>query len=278
MDLECGSWRALHQRRGEAPSLKHAAAGGNKQWDHHHHPTEIRNDPEEGGAGKSNAPKTWQQREETVVGCWLVSAKQQTLKVFCHGKVLVTAGPLIPLGPLWAGECCSGARPSPHALGLMDPSSAAPARRDCPAPPLARTAQSHTHPTHTHTRRPDFDSRGLGCVRLQKNTAAVSQCRVRAAAVVAEIRGQYDVETVYSVFSILYSGQVILGFSASIRHPVHSSLGYGHLNVTLQHPRPSSRHAATTVTAVLSRCHTSTLPRPRPPFRRFVSSVRSGLS
>ncbi len=69
-------WRALHQERGEAPSLKHAAASGNKQWCHHHRPTRIRNEPREDSAGKATLQKPGKRgRKQSPVVGWFLPSK-----------------------------------------------------------------------------------------------------------------------------------------------------------------------------------------------------------
>lgn len=150
---------------------------------------------ERGQRRESKASKTWQQSEETVARCWLVSAKQAALEVFCHGKVLVHCD------PLWAGECCSGARPSPHALGLMGSRWVLCSASEVEGLPRS-TTRTVAHAPNTRRPDSDSDSRELGCVRLQKNTPVV--LTVPGACSGSGGRNSRPVRRRSCLFSILY--------------------------------------------------------------------------
>ena len=138
--------------------------------------------------------------------------------------------------------------------------SASEGRGDCPAPPLAHSLAHHSHPTHG-----GLILEGLGCVRLQKHTPAV----LPVPGACSGSCGRDSRPSTTSKLSTVYSNVGLALFWASCCACPR--------NVILQHPRPSSRHAATAVTAVLSRCHTATPVTASPTvstFRRFVSPRR----
>ena len=150
---------------GKAPSLKHAATGGIKQWCHHHHPTGKRNDPREESAGKAMLQKPGERgrKQSLVVGWFLPSSLPWKCSVMerCLWSTVVHCGR--GRGMLqWCTAQPARARSDGSVL------CSASEGRGLPRSTTSRSLAHHSHPTHD-----GLILAGLGCVRLQKHTPAV---------------------------------------------------------------------------------------------------------